>query len=170
MTVKQRREIKETETQETAALKHYLNQYYRDICRKNIFENRLRRINEDMLDPIRGQSFDAVNVQGGGESLGSAAYTIRKAECESAIEEARRKAAADMLKVMDILDFLGPSSDERTVLEMRYIDLLSWEDIQRAAHMSRSSMFDKQRSGLQILMGFKYVREKVTEFSQEFSA
>ena len=74
---------------------------------------------------------------------------------------------ADLVKIMDILDYLEPTSDERIVLELYYIDRLSWGEVQERAHMSRSTCYEKRDKGIELLLTFKRVRAIIEKYAEE---
>ena len=100
-------------------------------------------------------------------STGSAAFTLRKSEIESRIGEQKKQTEEGLLKVMDILDYLEPVSDERIVLELKYIDNLSWNEIRRKICLSRSSCFNAWNRGIDTLLTFKRVHKILEEYADK---
>ena len=158
------------EDHDTLILQAYLDQYCRALRRRAQLESRLAGVCEQMKSPIGGINYDPIYKPSGEVGLGSAAFTFRKAEYEERIEEQRQKAAQDILKVMDILDYLDANSDERMVLELRYIDNLEWPEVARRAHMSRSTCFNKHKEGIKKLLSFKRVRQIITNYEPVYEA
>lgn len=154
-------------SKEALVLRHYLSQFYRATEQRKRLEERLKNICEEMNAPIGGMHYSPVNVSSGKVSQGSAAFTFRKSEIETRIEEQKKQIEADLLKIMDILDYLDPASDERIVLELYYIDRLSWDKVQEKAHMSRSTCYEKRDKGIEKLLTFKRVRAIVRKYAEE---
>ena len=148
-------------------LKRYLGQYVRAMRRRRQLEVRLRNICREMDAPIGGINYSPVNASSSEVSTGSAAFTLRKSEIESRIGEQKKQTEERLLKVMDILDYLEPVSDERIVLELKYIDNLSWNEIRRKICLSRSSCFDAWNRGIDTLLTFKRVHKILEEYADK---
>lgn len=155
------------EQREALILKDYLGQYYRATRRRRQLEERLKNICAEMNAPIGGMNYSPVNISSGRISQGSAAFTLRKSEIETRIEEQKKQTEVDLLRVMDILDYLDPGSDERMLLELRHIDNLSWAKVEKRASMSRSTCFDYYSKGINKLLTFKRVRKIIAEYAEE---
>lgn len=149
------------------ALKAYLGQYSGAIRRRRILEQRLKAVCKEMDTPIGGISYSPVNYSSGSISVGSAAFTLRKSEIEARIREQKIKAETDLLRIMDILEYLDQNSDERNILELRYIDMKSWGEIVHMMHMSRSNCFNYRDKGIDMLLTFKRVVKIVEEYADE---
>lgn len=156
-----------TASRDALILRDYLGQYYRAAKRRRQLEDRLRNICEEMNAPIGGMNYSPINVSGGRVSQGSAAFTFRKSEIETRIEEQKKQIEADLLKIMDILDYLDAASDERMILELYYIDRMPWKEIQQRANMSRSTAFDYRDKGIEKLLTFKRVRAIIKKYAEE---
>lgn len=156
-----------TASRDALILRDYLGQYYRAAKRRRQLEDRLQNICEEMNAPIGGMNYSPINVSGGRVSQGSAAFTFRKSEIETRIEEQKKQIEADLLKIMDILDYLDAASDERMILELYYIDRLPWKEIQQRANMSRSTAFDYRDKGVEKLLTFKRVRAIIKKYAEE---
>ena len=112
------------ESKEEKLLKEYLGQYYSCKTKKVQLEKRLRNISEEMNSPIGGKGYSPVNYGGTNRvGTGAASFVYRMSEIETRIENQKEHIEKSLLKIMDILDFLGEDSKERMVLELRYIDL-----------------------------------------------
>lgn len=156
-----------TASRDALILRDYLGQYYRAAKRRRQLEDRLQNICEEMNAPIGGMNYSPINVSGGRVSQGSAAFTFRKSEIETRIEEQKKQIEADLLKIMDILDYLDAASDERMILELYYIDRMPWKEIQQRANMSRSTAFDYRDKGIEKLLTFKRVRAIIKKYAEE---
>lgn len=146
-------------------LKQYLGQYYNARAKKKQLETRLRNFREDMTD-TKGMQYSPVpRSQTNSVGDGPATPVIRVMEIEERIESQKAEMAAAMLNVMKIMDFLPVDSTERAILEYRHIDCLSWKQICKEVHLSRSSANDYYNKGIEKLLTFKKVQKVVANFS-----
>lgn len=132
-------------------LRNYLSQYYKAAEQMVCLHERLRSIREEL---------------GGDDGRRGAALACREDEIESRIEEQRKVVEADLLKIMDIIDYLDPASEERKILELYYIDKLPWKSVQEKTHISRSSCYEKRDRGIRELLTYKRIRELVEAYAQ----
>lgn len=148
-------------------LKQYLNQYYICKIRWQQLEKRLRSLREEMNTPIGGLGYSPVNYGGTNKvNSGAASFVYRMSEIETKIEEQKERVEKSLLKVMDIMDFLAEDSKERMLLELRFIDVESWDVIARKMHLSRSSCFIYQNKALEKLLTFKKVQMILEKFKE----
>lgn len=155
------------QSREALILKAYLAQYFRAVKKRDQLEKRLKNICREMESPIGGKGYKPVNFNSSETSSGSASFTLRKSEIESRIKEQKRTIEEDLLKVMDIFDYLDQDSDKRMILELRYIDRLSWRDVSRTASISRSRCFDYWNAGIDMLLEFKRVQKIIADFAEK---
>ena len=157
----------ETKTTEwyTDNLKRYLEQYKTAVYRRKQLETRLWKVCKEMDRPIGGMHYSPVNVSSK-ENLGSAAFTLRKSELEARIAEQRGQAAKHLLEVMDIMDYLEPASDERVIMELKYIDDYDWYTITKKVHLSRRTCIRYRDKGLAMLIEYERVRTIVEKFAE----
>jgi DNA-directed RNA polymerase specialized sigma24 family protein len=132
-------------------LEEYLGQYRRAKRRQRRLEQRLKDIKEDMNSI----------------SQGAASFTFRLSDCELRIYEQKEQAEKDLLKIMDIFDYLDKNSDERNALEMYYIDGFKWERVAEELPCSRSQVFNLRETGLKKLLEFSRVREILRKYEAE---
>lgn len=149
-------------------LKKYLNQYYFCRIKKMQLEERLQSIRTEINTPIGGYGYTPVNYGGTNKvGPGAASFVYRLSEIETRIENQKIQTEKALLKVMDILDFLEENSQERIVLELRFIDCKNWSNIERAMHLSRRSCFNYQNKALNKLLEFKKVKAILKEYISE---
>ncbi|MCD8208070.1 MAG: sigma-70 region 4 domain-containing protein [Bacteroidales bacterium] len=147
-------------------LRDYLGQYQRAKRRQGQLERRLKEICEEMSNPISGVHYSPVNTHPINEiGLGAASYALKKSEQESRIEDQQKVTARYLQSVMDMMEYLDANSDERAVLELHYIDGLKWEDVADEMHMAKSTVMDKQRAGLIMLLSVRRVRYKLRQYA-----
>jgi hypothetical protein len=146
-------------------LKQYLGQYYYAKMKKKQLEARLRTFRENMLG-TKGMQYSPVpRSQTNSVGDGPATQVIRAMEIEDRIESQKAEMAKTMLNVMKIMDFLPTDSTERSILEYRHIDCLSWKQVCKEVHLSRSSANDYYDKGINKLLEFKKVQATIQEFA-----
>ena len=158
---------KSRQNEDKETLKEYLNQYYTGRIKRSQLERRLKNIRTEMEAPIGGYGYSPVNYGGTNKvGPGAASFVYRMSEIETRIEDQKSRVEKALLKVMDIMDFLGENSTERMVLELRFIDCKSWAAIEKEMHLSRSSLFQYQNEGLEKLLQYKKVRQILKEHKE----
>lgn len=150
---------------ERVLLKKYLSQYYSARNKKRQLESRLQAFRQDMVG-TRGMQYSPVpHSQTNSVGDGPASMVIRAMEIEEQIKSQKEEMANAMLNVMKMMDFLPADSTERTVLEYRHIDCLSWKQITKEMHMTRTPCNKYYNAGLDKLLTFKKVHKILQEFS-----
>lgn len=145
----------------------YLSQYCKKRDRKRVLQKRLENFREEMTG-TKGMNYSPVpRSHTNTISNEPLEFRIKCEEIEERIEKERKAAVAAMLKVMDILSFLEPESEEKNILEYKYLDGDSWEEITKKASMSRSRCNDYWKIGLHKLLSFAKVRDVLDKFGQD---
>ena len=150
--------------EEIEVLNNYLSQRRKAKRRKAILEKRLMDIREDMRHPISAVGYSPINAATNEIGEGAASFTVRTSDCELKIYEQADQATKDLLKVMDIMDYLDKDSDEREALELYYIDGHTWESVAEKMDISRSQAYNLRRAGLEKLLTFKRVKEILRKY------
>ena len=133
-------------------LKQYLGQYYYAKMKKKQLEARLRTFRENMLG-TKGMQYSPVpRSQTNSVGDGLATQVIRAME-------------KTMLNVMKIMDFLPTDSAERSILEYRHIDCLSWKQVCKEANMTRTPCNKYYNAGIDKLLTYKKVQSILQEFA-----
>lgn len=146
-------------------LKQYLGQYYYAKMKKKQLEARLRTFRENMLG-TKGMQYSPVpRSQTNSVGDGPATQVIRAMEIEDRIESQKAEMAETMLNVMKIMDFLPTVSTERSMLEYRHIDCLSWKQVCKEANMTRTSCNKYYNAGIDKLLTYKKVQSILQEFA-----
>lgn len=159
-------ELKENKEDEKEELKELLSQYFKEKRRKRLLENRRMEIISEFSTPINSKGYSMIpNSTTNKVGLGSASIVMRLAEIEERINIQRDIAAKEMIKIMDILDFLPRESTERAILELRYIDCKDWIYIQKAMHLTKSPCFDYLNKGIDLLLKYKKVHVLISEYN-----
>ncbi len=157
------------EEKDKKLLKQYLNQYYISKAKRLQLEKRLKNIREEMNTPIGGLGYSPVNYGGTNQvGLGAASFVYRMSEIETRIGEQKTRVENALLKVMDIMDFLEEDSKERMILELRFIDIESWDTIAHKMYLSRSSCFNYQNKALKKLLSYKKVRMILDKYKDTY--
>lgn len=97
----------------------------------------------------------------GGDRSGNFWRVERRAQCAKALADQRAATASARDGLVRALCLLPPDSERRYVLELRYLDSLSWGVVAEVAHMSRSSCFSKASAGIRELLGYSEVQEMI---------
>ena len=146
-------------------LKQYLGQYYYAKMKKKQLEARLRAFRENMLG-TKGMQYSPVpRSQTNSVGDGPATQVIRAMEIEDRIESQKAEMAKTMLNVMKIMDFLPTDSTERSILEYRHIDCLSWKQVCKEANMTRTPCNKYYNAGIDKLLTYKKVQSILQEFA-----
>lgn len=149
------------------SLKQYLEQYDKKRRRIKILQKRLENFREEMLG-TKGVNYSPMPKSKTNRITNEPAeFCVKQEEIEERIERERKLASGAMLKVMDMLAFLPEDSDEKNILEMKYMDSMSWQEIAEVQSMSRSRCIDYWNIGLVKLLGFKKVRVIIEEYQKE---
>ena len=145
--------------------KQYLGQYYYAKMKKKQLEARLRTFRENMLG-TKGMQYSPVpRSQTNSVGDGPATQVIRAMEIEDRIESQKAEMAKTMLNVMKIMDFLPTDSTERSILEYRHIDCLSWKQVCKEANMTRTPCNKYYNAGIDKLLTYKKVQSILQEFA-----
>lgn len=157
-------------TDERVLLKKYLGQYYSARRRKRQLEIRLQTFRQEMVG-TRGMQYSPVpHSQTNSVGDGPASMVIRAMEIEDQIKTQKEEMANAMLNVMKMMDFLPADSMERTVLEYRHIDCLSWNQIMQETNYSRQSCNNYYNAGLDKLLTFKKVNKMLEDFEKLYTS
>lgn len=154
---------------EAVLLNQYLGQYKRCINRKRALERRRDDIIREFNSPLSSVSYDGM-PHGSGENVGCAAISFRLDEINTRIEEQKEKAVKVLTEIMNIIEFLPENTMERAIIEHRYIDRQSWEQICKIEHISRTPGTKYWRKGLYDLLEFKKVQQIVEKYKKEMEA
>lgn len=152
-------------SEDAALLDRYLGQYNRCIKRKRSLERRRQDIINEFDSPLTGVSYDGM-PHGNGESVGCAALSYRLDEINTKIKEQMEKSVKVLAAIMNAIEFLPENSIERSILEHRYIDRMSWKRICIEEHLTRTPATNHWRKGLYQLLEFKKIQQTVWEYEK----
>ena len=148
---------------EALLLDQYLFQYRKCLSRKKELEVRRKDIEWEFNHPLKGVSYDGM-PHGSGENVGCAALSFRLDEIDTRIKEQMVKAAKVLTEIMDVIGFLPENSNERSIIEMRYIDRKNWVQICREEHLSKTPATRYWKKGLYTLLEFKKIQQIMAEY------
>lgn len=151
---------------EALLLDRYLGQYKRCIAHKRALERRRDEIIKEFDYPLGAVSYDGM-PKGSGGGVGCAAISYRLDEIDTRIREHLEKSVKVLADIMSVIDFLPENSIERSIVEHRYIDRLSWDRICNEVHLSRTPATKHWKRGLYELLEFKKIQQIVTEYDKE---
>ena len=141
-----------------ARLREYLRQYRKATERKHALERRLKRIRAELNSPSLGGAFGKVGSNSGTPSVGAAGIAYRIDDIETRIREQIKAMTKALVQIMDIIEYLPPTDAGRTILEKRYVDCLSWNQISAEMYIGRSRCAELERQALTALLEKKRVR------------
>jgi predicted DNA-binding protein YlxM (UPF0122 family) len=153
--------------EEIELLRNYLGVYRRAKRRELRLEKRLKEIREDMERPIGGINYDPINKPQNQIGAGAASFTFRTSDCELRIYEQRDRVQKDLLKILDIFDYLDKDTDERNALELHYIDGLSWCHVAEELPCSERHIYNIRDRALEKLLTFKRVKKIIHEYEAD---
>ena len=146
-------------------LKKYLGQYYAARIKKRQLEIRLQTFRQDMVG-TKGMQYSPVpRSQTNKVADGSASMVVRAIEIEDRIESQKAEMNTAMLNVMKIMDFLPTDSIERSILEYRHIDCLSWKQVCKETNMTRTPCNKYYNAGIDKLLTYKKVQVTIQKFA-----
>ena len=145
-------------------LKDFLNQYRRCKARERQLKERHKTLTSELKDPGMGSPYHTMPRSGGTNPESSVSVVFRIAEIETRIDDQRGKNAKAMLNVMDAIEYLPPDSIERSIMELRHIDLKGWVQIEREIYLSRSRCFEYYDQGLEVLLTYPRIKKLLAQY------
>lgn len=149
---------------EAVALDKYLSTYNRCVNRKRSLERRQAAIKKEFESPLRAVPMSGM-PRGSSTGVGCAALSYELDEINTRIDEKIEEMKKEYIKINDIIEFLPDNSTERSILEYKYIDGHSWNDICRLEHISKTPAIQYWRKGLYQLLEFAKIQSIVREFA-----
>lgn len=149
-------------------LKSYLKKYCEKKKRKRVLEKRLADFRTEMLGVKAVRYSITPRSQTNSINNEPLDIRIRCEEIEERIKEEKRGAALEMLRVMDIMDYLEENSVEKEILEYKYLDGYRWDNIARLVSLSRTQCVFHWNRGIERLLGFKKIQKIIEEYKAEY--
>ena len=100
----------------------------------------------------------------------AASISFKMCEIEEAIELQKAEIKKAVVRVMDLLEYIPPHTQEREICEMIYIDCMSIPDVAEAIPMSRSQVYRYRNQGLDIILQNPRVQQIIEEHEAEYNA
>lgn len=151
-----------SENEQKTTLRNYLKKYKNIKFRIIALERRKNRIAADCRS-LKSPACNCDPVQGNGNSSGAAAMTFRTSEIETDINRFKKESERAIEEICNIVSLLSVDSIERTIIEYRYLDLMSWKKIYLSMNYSKSRCHDYENAGLTILLTFAKVQKIVLD-------
>ena len=151
---------------EAQLLDRYLSQYKRCIKHKRTLEHRRDEIIKEFDYPLGAVSYDGM-PKGSGGGVGCASLSFRLDEINTRINAQLHKSTRVLANIMDVIEFLPENSMERSIIEHRYIDRMSWERICGEVHLSRTPATRYWKKGLYELLEFKRIQQIVSDYDKD---
>ncbi len=115
------------------ALKRFLNQYYRGKCREHEIANRI------------------------------SIFTDRSDSAEF-LDDLKRQAQSNqerLKEIMCVISYLPELSIERSIFELRHLDLKSWTQVEMTVHLTTTPCIAHYNKGLDFLLEIPEVQELI---------
>lgn len=149
-------------------LKKYLNRYNAANRRIAEISSTHDIILQNSNSPQYGSGYKTFpRVQGGGVSQGAASFSLRLSEIEDRLSSEKEQLNRLIIDILDILDYLEPTSDARSILEMKYIQSKNDNYIYKALYISRTKYFECLSSALTLLLTFDRINTILDEYEEE---
>lgn len=153
-------------TEEAVELDCFLKRYAVAVRTKRILERRRRRITKELgYYRVKSPGLDGMpRGNGNGREEMAVAIVYRLDEIDTRIREQIERATIRMAEIMNVIDFLHENTEERAIIENRYIDMMEWEDICRENYISRSSAIRRWKKALHVLLKQERVKKILNDY------
>ena len=148
-------------------LKLYLNRYNKAKNRIEALEMTRKAICADAEVPYHSSYSKDVKVQSSPSADGMLCVAIRLEEVNERIDKQRKQLSRLVLDILTILEFLPVDSDERTVLEMKYIQKRSDKAIYSSMYISKSQFYKIRNKAFNTLLRYSKVNKILNKFERE---
>lgn len=142
---------------ERNTLKKYLSQAFRAKEMKRDLQIRLLNIMEE-CGSIGGHGYSGMPTSPSKSSDGAAAYSFRLADIEERIKSQGKVLEKSYENVMDIMDYLPIGDKGRAILEYRYIDFMTWDQVAKKVYLTVNPCIDHCNAALDKLLTFERIR------------
>ena len=140
-------------------LKTRLDWYRRADMRLRVLYAKKRRLEQEKMTPISGIKYSSMPKATYNTTDQAADIPLRIAEVEEDIRQQAAKKAAARAHVAAVLGQLPEDSAGRQIAELRHLDLMLWEDIQRITCRSRSNCNLHYQKALDMLLEMETEKE-----------
>lgn len=134
----------------------------------DILVNRRKKIIYEMNNPYVSSDISGL-PKSNNICTGAAGYIYRQAEIEERIDDQINTANDILINIMDILALLPLDSDERSVLELKYIDGYSDKEIIKIKYYgNRSTLSYHLTRGLDKLLQVDTVQQVISDYGNSY--
>lgn len=148
-------------------LKWMLGKVKRAEIHKRELTERLERINEDRLNPIKAVNYDLM-PRSSGTGDGALGFLLKLEDIEERIYEQRSEIENSIVQVMDIIDFIPQHETARRIFELRHLDCLNFQEVADAIPMSKSRTYEIYNETIDRLLGFERITQMCKESEAEY--
>lgn len=118
--------------------KQYLQRYRALIARQRSIEREIDRLYESVTGITARLKPDVVTGSGSTDRMADAVASI--ADAQAVLQDLLREISQELAGIREAIDAV-PDEVQKTVLTMRYISGMSWEDIQDAIGYERTQAY-----------------------------
>ena len=149
-------------------LRSYLNRFRR--CRNR--ERTLRERKDMIISYIKngqllGPQLSGMPTASGKKSDPTVKLTMELDDVECQIGTQIERSVDVMLEISEMIEYLPQDSDERNVLEAKYIDCQNQYRIMRDLSISKSTLYRYARSGLEQLLEYEKILLIIDAYADE---
>jgi hypothetical protein len=148
-------------------LKRYLSRYNKARSRIKELEALRRQIERDAGSPKSPSDGSSPRVQTNSVSGGAAEFALRIVETDERIIAQKAQLSVLLSEILDVFDFLPLESDERAVLELRYLQDKKVPYICKTRYISRSTFYALCDKGIKELLKSQKIIKTLKRYEKE---
>ena len=148
-------------------LKQYLNRYNKAKNRIKELEALQKQLRRDAGCPKSPSDSTSPKVQSNSISGGAAEFALRIVEIDERIARQKVQLSTLLSEILDVFDYLPLESDERAVLELRYIRDKREKFICKTRYISRSKYYALCDSAIKKLLKYQRINNIMKKYSEE---
>ena len=148
-------------------LKQYLNRYNKAKNRIKELEALQKQLRRDAGCPKSPSDSTSPKVQSNSISGGAAEFALRIVEIDERIARQKVQLSTLLSEILDVFDYLPLESDERAVLELRYIQDKREKFICKTRYISRSKYYALCDSAIKKLLKYQRINNNLKKYSEE---
>lgn len=148
-------------------LKQYLNRYNKAKNRIKELEALQKQLRRDAGCPKSPSDSTSPKVQSNSISGGAAEFALRIVEIDERIARQKVQLSTLLSEILDVFDYLPLESDERAVLELRYIQDKREKYICKTRYISRSKYYALCDSAIKKLLKYQRINNILKKYSEE---
>lgn len=148
-------------------LKQYLNRYNKAKNRIKELEALQKQLRRDAGCPKSPSDSTSPKVQSNSISGGAAEFALRIVEIDERIARQKVQLSTLLSEILDVFDYLPLESDERAVLELKYIQDKREKFICKTRYISRSKYYALCDSAIKKLLKYQRINNILKKYSEE---